>query len=511
MSNNNNNSSSKNRTEAKLSDTSKYSPKQFADLFYKCNKDSYIVSSVAGWYSYNEYNVMIHHPKEKEPLNLNNKVMLYLTDYIQFELKNMNVFEDDGKKAFDELFTKHQQVSDPDYITKVIKVLKGLYLDDSIDEKIDTKPELFAFKNKVFDVKEGIYRDIERKDYILKTTGYDAPDSITDYKLVDDLIYSIFEDKEVCDYYLMTTAMSIFTNRFEKIYILTGNGRNGKGVLSNLVDKALGNYYLQGANDLLTTKDESKNETLAQSVGIRYLAISEPAEDNDKETKFNISVVKKLTGRDKIVTRALYKNAFTFIPRFTIFVSCNKQPAVDETNEAIRNRFRFIHFPFTFVDNPSKKHERKLDVNLKDELDNDTLYRDTMISYLLHLVSQNYDSQKIKEPAKCTEFTKSYFDANDDINNFLEKYFDLTGNEKDRIRPTDIYQMYCEDGDYKKVSTVKFADGLKSCNIEKHKISGSLYYFGLKKKPLQLNNDDSESDDDNERANVGPKKNALDL
>jgi P4 family phage/plasmid primase-like protien len=386
---------------------------------------------------------------------------------------------------------------------KIIKILKGLYLDDTVDAKIDAKTELFAFNNKVFDVKLGIYRDIEKNDYIMRTTGYDAPEDITDFTLIDELIFSIFEDKEVCDYFLMTTAMSIFTNRFEKIYIMTGNGRNGKGVLSNIIDKALGRYYLTGANDLLTTKDESKNETLAKAPGVRYLAISEPAEDNEKETKFNISVVKKLTGRDKIVTRALYKNAFEYVPKFTIFVSCNKQPAVDETNEAIRNRFRFIHFPFTFVDIPVRKHERQLDVNLKDLIDKETIYRDTMISYLLHLVSQNYDCQKIKEPAKCTEFTKTYFDNNDDISNFLEKYFTITEDPKDRIRPADIYQMYISDGDYKKLSVVKFADGLKSSNLPKHKIQGSLYYFGLKKKKIIIEDDNDTEEDDT--------KNALDI
>lgn len=484
------------RTEAMLSNIATFSPLQFANLYYKCHKNHYVVSSVAGWYSYNQYNVMIQHPKEKVPTDLNNKIMTFLTSYIQTELNQINVIDDESKKIFDAIFAKHQQISDPDYTLKIIKVLKGLYLDDSIDAKIDVKTELFAFNDKVFDVKLGIYRNIEKNDYILRTTGYNAPETIEDFELIDELVFSIFEDKEVCDYFLMTTAMSIFTNRFEKIYIMTGNGRNGKGVLSNIIDKALGGYYLTGANDLLTTKDESKNETLAKAVGIRYLAISEPAEDNDKETKFNISVVKKLTGRDKIVTRALYKNAFEYVPKFTIFVSCNKQPAVDETNEAIRNRFRFIHFPFTFVDNPSKKHERPLDANLKDLIDNNTIYRDTMIAYLLHLVSQNYDTQKIKEPAKCTEFTKTYFDNNDDISNFLEKYFEVTEDNKDRIRPADIFQMYSTDGDYKKLSTVKFADGLKACNIDKHKINGSMYYFGLKKKVI-VEDIDEENDQKN--------------
>jgi putative DNA primase/helicase len=497
----NNTKPSKNRTDALLTDTTNFEHKQFADLYYKFNKDKYIVSPVSGWYSYNKYNVLVNH--KKDPLNINNDVINFLTIYIQDEMNCINVIDDMSKKNFDDLFKAHKKVSSAEYTTGIIKLLKGLYLDEEIDAKIDAKTELFAFTNKVFDVKEGIYRDIEKNDYILRNTGYEAPDLVDDFKLIDELIFSIFEDKEVCDYFLMTTAMSIFTNRFEKIYIMTGNGRNGKGVLSNIIDKALGGYYLTGANDLLTTKDESKNETLAKAVGIRYLAISEPAEDNDKETKFNISVVKKLTGRDKIVTRALYKNAFEYVPKFTIFVSCNKQPAVDETNEAIRNRFRFIHFPFTFVDNPTRKHERALNVNLKDEIDNNTIYRDTMIAYLLYLVSQNYDSQKIKEPTKCKEFTKTYFDNNDDISNFLEKYFEITEEPKDRIRPADIYQMYSSDGDYKKLSVVKFADGLKACNLEKHKIQGSMYYFGLKKKKIVVE-DDNDTEEDN-------TKNALDL
>jgi len=492
---------SKNRTDALITDTSNFNHKQFADLYYKCNRDKYIVSPNSIWYSYNKYNVLVDH--KKEPFQMSNDIINFLNKYIQDEMETINVIDDLSKKMFDDLFNVYKKVSNADYVSGIIKLLKGLYLDEEIDDKIDAKTELFAFSDKVFDVKEGFYRDIEKNDYIFRTTKYPAPDLIDDFKLIDDLVFSIFEDKEVCDYFLMVSAMSLFTNRFEKIYILTGNGRNGKGVLSTIIDKALGGYYLTGANDLLTTKDESKNETLAKAPGVRYLAISEPAEDNDKETKFNISVVKKLTGRDKIVTRALYKNAFEYVPKFTIFVSCNKQPAVDETNEAIRNRFRFIHFPFTFVDNPKKKHERELNVNLKEEIDCDNKYRDTMIAYLLHLVSQNYDCQKIKEPAKCKEFTKAYFDNNDDINNFLEKYFEITEEPKDRIRPSDIYEMYNTDGDFKKLSVVKFADGLKACNLEKHKINGCMYYFGLKKKKIDfLDDDDTEED---------TKKNALDL
>jgi putative DNA primase/helicase len=303
--------------------------------------------------------------------------------------------------------------------------------------------------------------------------------------------------------------MSLYTNKFEKLYILTGNGRNGKGVLSTIISKALGNYYLTGSNDLLTIKDELKNETLSKAKGIRYLAISEPAEDNDKETKFNISMVKKLTGRDVISTRANYGNSFEYIPQFTMFISCNKQPRVDETNEAIKNRFRFIHFPFTFVDNPKKEFERQINTELKDDIEKDNEYRDTLISYLLYLVSQDYDTQKIKEPAKCKEFTDLYFEDNNDVGNFLQKYFEITNDGKDRYRPTTLFDLYKQDGDFAYMSHIKFGEGLKANNIKKVKIKGALYYTGIKRK-IVVNEEDN-NEEVAEKVVDQPAKNPLDL
>jgi len=494
----------KNRTASLLSDTSKYSHQQFAELFHKLNKSLYVYSDKSGWYSYNEFNILVSHGKN-EPTNMLTNLTKCLQQYVKDEMESINVQDDTSKKAFDDLFKTYTKISTSTYVKGIIPFLPMLYLDEELDNKIDANNMLVAFKNKVYDVENGYFRDIEKDDYIMRNTGYEAPDEITDFKVVDDLVMSIFEDREVADYYLLITALSLITNKFEKLYILTGNGRNGKGVLSSIVEKALGNYYLTSANDLLTIKDEAKNETLAKSTGIRYLSISEPAEDNERELKFNVSTVKKLTGRDKISTRALYKNSIEFVPQFTMFVSCNKQPSIDETNDAIKNRFRFIHFPFTFVENPKLKHERQLDVSLKDKINDDDTYRDTMICYLLDLVSKNKDIKKINEPEKCKAFTKTYFDNEDDVGNFIEKYFEITDNKEDKIRPQEIYQMFNADGDYKKLSNVKFAYGLKSLNIEKIKTNGSFFYVGLKKKVI------IEDDEDDEPKKETSTKNSLDL
>jgi len=480
----------KNATNALLSDVAEFSNYQFGKLYYDGNRDKYLYSNKTGWYSYNEHNILENH--KKEPEGLLNNVSEYLQDYIKNEMDNLKIEGNENyKKQHTSLFKAFKMISSSTIIKSIICFLPSFFLVKDLDVKIDAFTHLFAFKNKVFDIKNGHYRSIEKTDFICRNTGYDAPASITDFKIIDELLYSIFEDKEVCQYYLMTTAMSLFTNKFEKLYILTGNGRNGKGVLSSIITKSLGQYYMTGSNDLLTIKDELKNSTLAVAMGIRYLAISEPAEDNDKETKFNLSMVKKLTGRDIITARGLYKDPVEYVPQFTMFISCNKQPTVDETNEAIKNRFRFIHFPFTFVEEPKRSFERKLNVDLKDDIEQDDIYRDTMIHYLLHLVSQDYDIKKIKEPKKCTEFTKTYFEDNNDVGLFLDKYFDIVDDNTSKIRAPDLLELYSRDGEYKKLSTIKFAEALKTNNITKKRFTEGTYYLGLKRKCI-INEEDNE-------------------
>ena len=490
-----------NATASAFSDMKNWTHDDFASLYHKYDKGKYLWSSKTGWYSYNEYNILESH--KKEPYDLNASIISFLKDFIKAEMNNIKLDNMEYQKIQKSFLSIYKSCTSLTFVKCIAECLAIKYYVKDLDDKIDARQDLFSFKNKVFDIKRGIYRNVEKTDYIYRNTGYDAPAPIKDFSLIDKLLWSIFEDKEVCKYFLMTTAMSLHTNRFEKLYVMTGNGRNGKGVLSSIIQKALGNYYLTGNNDLLTAKDTQLNPTLAVAKGIRYLCVSEPACDVNGETKFNIPMVKKLTGRDIINVRGLFKDPLEYLPSFTMFISCNKQPTVDETNEAIKNRFRFIHFPFTFVDKPSRTFERKIDVDLKDSIDNETEYRDTMICYLLHLVSQDYSTKKIKEPKKSKDFTKEYFNDNNDVGLFIDKYFttDETYENKDgkkepyMIKSSEIFDIYNQDGEYKKITSVKFAEALKNNNINKKRTENGCFYVGLKRKPIVETKEEQKASD----------------
>jgi hypothetical protein len=42
--------------------------------------------------------------------------------------------------------------------------------------------------------------------------------------VINNLLYSIFENKEIVEYWLATTGLSLFSNKLESFYIHTGSG-----------------------------------------------------------------------------------------------------------------------------------------------------------------------------------------------------------------------------------------------------------------------------------------------
>lgn len=77
------------------------------------------------------------------------------------------------------------------------------------------------------------------------------------------------------------------------------------------------------------------------------------------------SLVKQITGGDKLVARFLYHNAFEYDPAFKLFLITNHQPIVKGDDHAIWRRIRLIPFDITI---PEEQRDHKLQSQLLAEL-----------------------------------------------------------------------------------------------------------------------------------------------
>jgi putative DNA primase/helicase len=299
---------------------------------------------------------------------------------------------------------------------------------------------------------------------------------------INKLLFSIFEDEDVIKYWLSTIGLAFFTNKFESLYIHTGNGRNGKGVLSEILKLAFGEYYYQSDNNLLTGEVKSNtNSTLVKARYARLLVISEP-DDSSKEYKLKTSLVKQITGNDDITVRDLYKSNITYKPMFTVILQCNKKPSIDRVDKAMEERLKVIHYPFTFVDNPKLETERLRDYSLKDMINKDINFIKEFVLLLLESAFNSYKLQNIKLPSKIVQKNNEYFNENNPIKEFLSDKFDITNNNKDKIKASILFSLFRDDESMPDLSITKIGEGLDLNNIKKIKERDGIYYVGLKLK-----------------------------
>jgi phage/plasmid-associated DNA primase len=186
------------------------------------------------------------------------------------------------------------------------------YENKDIDKLIDSNEKLISFNDMVFDFSIGQYRNIQKSDYIMTTTGHNAPIKKND-KIRDDLnniVKSIFEKEDNIKFFYESIGFSLFTNRFEKLHMWSGVGGNGKGLIMEIISKAFGEYFYVPDNQFLTTKyrGDRPNPSLYNTRNKKVVMVSEPEADKDGDITFNIEFVKKF-GIDLTVgnSRDVYK------------------------------------------------------------------------------------------------------------------------------------------------------------------------------------------------------------
>ena len=347
-------------------------------------------------------------------------------------------------------------------------VLQKLACRDFEAVEFDTNGYIFTFKNKCFCLKTFQEIKTNREDYILTTTGYKYEESTDKSKKeLDELLDKIFPDEEVKDHYIKVMCSALYGVRLEKFFIANGNGGNGKGVINELLGDTLGNYYYKGNSESFTKPlKEGNNPQIANMHNKRLVIIQEIESDNKR---LNGTVIKELTGGNKINTRANYSNVTQISILATFILECNKKSKIDgRIDESYLRRLDDIPFVSTFTND-----DRLLNSGLDKVFQANTYYKSdefrlkfklTLFNYLLDYM-KNYkkETNKLitegwKSPQIVLDRTAEYLESSDDVKEWFNTKYQHKANEYKNIKEKvenrcfveckHIYQLYKESQYY---------------------------------------------------------------
>jgi len=427
-----------------------------AHSFYEVCKNKYVYCS-GGYWGYNspiwEYlnkdNTDLCESITKELIVAYDKLSEYNINQYNSYFKKDNIKEEDINK-YKENSERCKKVIIPQlknnsFKKRLIDESKEYFKNKNFIKNLDENIYVFAFNNGVYDLNTDNFREGNSNDYITIKTDLDYIEN-SDKKIreeIEEFINKILPDKDKRDYMMTLFAYCLNgSTSYEKFNILTGSGGNGKSKLIELFENCIGKYSGKLPVALLTQKrnsPDSASPSLYNMRGKRFCCLQETAE----EDKINVSLMKELTGGDKIECRGLFRDPIEFKPQFTILLCCNELPKISSKDDGTWRRVRVIEFTSKFVENPNPKNinEYKLDSTIEKKIKSKEWCSEFILMILEYY--KIYRENGIKEPDSVKISTKKYKQSQDTISLFIEENIEK-GEETDFIKAIDIWECFKE-------------------------------------------------------------------
>jgi putative DNA primase/helicase len=368
------------------------------------------------------------------------------------------------------------------YSSDAIGVRNALFMARSepgtpvLPDALDRDPWLFNVENGTLDLRTGELRPHRREDLITKV----APvrfDPKAECPLWGNFLSKIMGDKQDLISFLQRLVGYSLTGciRQHMIAMLYGKGANGKSTFISTVLALLGeDYALKASSDLLMVKDKSSHPTERASLhGKRFVACVE-SEDG---RRFAESLVKELTGGDKISARRMREDFWEFEPTHKIWLATNHKPKVRGTDNGIWRRINLI--PFT-VEIAADEQDHELPKKLLDELPG-------ILNWAL-FGCRAWQADGLKQPEDVTTVTNNFRNEMDVIGTFIAECC-VQGTEKTFVASSaalySAFGKWCEASGERAVSQRQFGASMTERGFDRFTCNGT-FYRGIRLNQLNL-------------------------
>ena len=334
------------------------------------------------------------------------------------------------------------------YRDTLLKECSHKFFYPDIREKFDTQNELICFANGVYDLEKNEFRKGRPDDFITLTTNINYKKYSKDspqMKQLMNILKKILPIDRVREYFLLILSSCLSgKNWFEKFFVLTGTGANGKSKLLEFINNCFGDYFHQMNVSALCSKRAASNQADPELALLRAKRIVIFQEPTLKMNQINVGKLKEWTNNN-IQTRELYKSPIKFKAQAKWFLICNDIPEVPSDDEGTWRRLTIINFPSKFVDKHNisgREYEYVKDPNIGNHLDE---LKDTFMSLLIdyyNIFKEKMDTTGIDEPEEVKLSTENERKKNNPMKQFFDDKIIYSSNSSDTINLASLYTQF---------------------------------------------------------------------
>ncbi len=373
------------------------------------------------------------------------KVIKLCDDYmVQLSIQRNQVLEDEGKvkeysDKMKEVLKTIASISTSSKLKSILEQMKIALKDRQKNVEFDSyTPHIFCFNNIAYNLDTGKEYQVKKNDYITMRAGYDyEPPTEKEIKNISDIFDSVFPDDEMKKTYISILRTGLSGHRQEKLFMANGGGRNGKGLINELMMDCVGSYGHKLNISVLTEKIKSGANPEVNNLHHKRWVVSNEPNDNESILAGNI---KRLTGDDVIDARGLYSSNGKTKLALTLVLELNKMINLQgRVDDAIVERLVGVRFPNFFTND-----QEQLDNNPNAKKGNPFYkqhefrikYKHALFKFLLDSPNELYICAKAKND------TREYLLDNDDMYNWFIDNYEKTDDKTSILKLKSIYDLW---------------------------------------------------------------------
>jgi len=323
--------------------------------------------------------------------------------------------------------------------------------------RLEEPPEELVVGNGILNLTTGELREYSPTEYHRTKIDVDWDPDAGDPDRIDEFLHDVVEPEDVSTLYRLIAHTLYREYAAEKAAVLIGDGQNGKSVFLDLIETFVGGHNVSHRE----LQDLTRDEFAANNLQGKLANLA--TEVGDEEVT-DMTLFKKLTGRDTMDAQVKHEKPITFDNYATLMFAANQMPRIEEDNHAVWRRWLLIRFPHTFrADDPEAKDpmpKRRLMKELTSE---------EQLQALLVRCQQEIEAwwggrdwfADADSPEEVREEMKK---ASDPVYAFASACL-INGGEDDAVRKDRVrecYHAFADEHDLQKFNPARFGEHLKA-------------------------------------------------
>ena len=332
----------------------------------------------------------------------------------------------------------------------------------------DTHPMLFNVANGTVDLTTGKLLPHEPAALHSKISdiAYDPNAKCPNWLKFIDWVFQ--GDKET-ELFIQKAIGYSLTGKIDEqcLFVLHGDGSNGKSTFIDIINKLLGDYGAVAAPEILVKRRAEQHPTeIAGLKGKRFVAVNE----TEKGRSLDENRVKMVTGEEKITSRFMRGDFFTFIQEYSFWLSTNNRPNIKGTDKGIWRRIRLVPFDNTIDD-------KLIDKQLREKLTQE------ICGILIWAIEGclKWQREGLGMPSAMKWAVDEYRNEQDALGRFIDERCELKADA--RAKTTELYKAYqawCDENGERAENTAEFGKSIKKRGFKQHRGSkGMRFYLGI--------------------------------